>query len=351
MLYPFKMTPVFKEVLWGGSNLKNLFGKAIPSERTGESWEAAAHPNGESRISNGFLAGKTLNYIVQKYPGDFLGAKLKRTKKFPLLFKLIDAREKLSVQVHPDNCTAKALERGGEGKTEMWYIISAAPDAKLICGVNPGVGARDFKKALSGGRLGEVLRSVPVKAGDALFIPAGTVHAIGEGIVIAELQQNSDITYRVFDWDRVDSEGNARELHVDKALRAVSVEARRANPLIEGLAVERPNAKRVYLAASKYFAMEKVTAEKNITERQNGRSFHILFFLQGEGKIIHGNGQEFFAPGDTFVIPACMGNYSVSPGIYLKMYVPDLCRGVKRALLRNGFTKEDFAKVGGLGGR
>ncbi len=296
-LYPMKLNPVFKDYLWGNGKLKELYGKNTPYEITAESWEVSCHPNGLSTIANGSYARKTLQEVVEILDDKLLGRSLSTFDKgrFPLLVKFIDAYDRLSIQVHPDDEYAKVHENGELGKTEMWYIIDAQEDAKLIFGLKEGTDKESFAQALKKGEPDDMLNYVSVKKGDMFFVPAGMLHAIGKGILIAEIQQNSDTTYRVFDYNRRDKEGNLRPLHIDKALDVIDFTA--SAKAVEGNIVSCP-----------YFHTEKINLSG---EKQFSAGFTILICTQGSGEILYENGKTNFKAGDSFVIPAALNGFKV----------------------------------------
>jgi mannose-6-phosphate isomerase len=221
VLYPLTFHPIFKERVWGGRELERLYGKKLPPGRPiGESWEISDRPGDASVIANGPLAGKTLRWLMENHRAELLGAAKPATDgRFPLLCKILDAREKLSLQVHPPAARAAALK--GEPKTELWFIADAAPGAELFVGLKRGVTRESFEKKITTGEVAECFHRIPVSAGDTMFLPSGRVHAIGAGLVIFEIQQNSDTTYRVFDWSRVGLDGRPRELHVAQSLASI----------------------------------------------------------------------------------------------------------------------------------
>jgi mannose-6-phosphate isomerase len=221
VLYPLTFHPIFKERVWGGRELERLYRKNLPPGRPiGESWEISDRPGDASIIANGPLAGKDLRWLMENHRAELLGAaKSAAAGRFPLLCKILDAREKLSLQVHPP--VGKAAELKGEPKTEMWFIADAAPGAELFVGLKRGITRETFENKIKTGEVAECFHRVPVRAGDAMFLPSGRVHAIGAGLVIFEIQQNSDTTYRVFDWNRVGLDGRPRELHVAQSLASI----------------------------------------------------------------------------------------------------------------------------------
>ena len=352
MLYPLKFKPVYKQYLWGGTNLRKL-GKEIPGGIVAESWEVSCHPDGISIVSNGEHAGRTLPSLLGEFRQGLVGEELtgRHMEKFPLLVKFIDANERLSVQVHPDDRYALLHEEGELGKNEIWYVIDAKPGAKLVYGLLPGITARELEKAAAENRLDSCLNYVNVYPGDVLNIPAGLVHAIGEGILIAEIQQNSNTTYRVYDYDRVDSKGSKRPLHMDKALDVIDFGSSGRREKVDGLecALSNKVSRRVF-AANQYFALEMYRVIGTVDEYADGSKFFIYVFVEGEGEIEGPEGTTRFAAGDTVLIPAALGRYRLSGRFKaLRSYVPDIEKDVVGFLTEYGYgTEEIFRKVAGL---
>lgn len=224
MLYPFTFEPIYKERVWGGRRLAELYGRVLPpSSPIGESWEISDRPGDESVIANGSLAGRTLHWLMTEHGRELLGsANAAPGGRFPLLCKILDARDRLSLQVHPPSHMAAAL--GGDPKTEMWYIAEADANADLFVGLRRGVTREAFADKVSRGEVAECFHRIPVHAGDTMFLPSGRVHAIGAGLVIFEIQQNSDTTYRVFDWNRSGLDGQPRELHIEQSMASIDFE-------------------------------------------------------------------------------------------------------------------------------
>ena len=220
MLYPLTFHPIFKERVWGGRRLEQLYRKPLPpTVPIGESWEISDRPGDASVVANGPLAGKDLHWLMENHRAELLGKSPSLGGRFPLLIKILDAQDKLSLQVHPP--AARAVELGGEPKTEMWFIADAAPGAELFVGLKRGVSRPEFESKLRSGKVAECFHRVPVHTGDAMFLPSGRVHAIGAGLLIFEVQQNSDTTYRVFDWNRVGLDGKPRALHIPESLASI----------------------------------------------------------------------------------------------------------------------------------
>ncbi len=229
-LYPLKFTPILKEKIWGGKNLQTILNKNCNGKSSiGESWEISGVESDISVVENGFLQGNSLNELIEIYMGDLVGDSVyeKFGLEFPLLIKFIDAQDDLSVQVHPDDEVAKKKHHS-YGKTEMWYVVDAENGAKLINGFKRSVDKEEYISALESGKLTSILNYEPVKSGDVFFIPSGRIHAINKGIVVAEIQQTSDITYRIYDWDRLDDNGNGRELHTELALDVINFKAEKS---------------------------------------------------------------------------------------------------------------------------
>jgi mannose-6-phosphate isomerase len=227
-LYPFKMAPTFQTRPWGGRAMKDRLGKNIPDGTIGESWEVSVHPNGLSRVANGPFAGQTLKDLVGQWGERLIGKAVadRYGGDFPLLIKVLDINALASVQVHPDNAQAQALEQFPYGKAEAWCFLAVGPEAECYCGFQPGVTAADYDRAVVEGNVKALLRPMTIATGDWLYLPPGTVHAAGNGILLLEVQQNCDLTYRVYDWNRTDSQGRQRELHLDKARQVIDFASR-----------------------------------------------------------------------------------------------------------------------------
>lgn len=307
MIYPIKTAPVFKQYLWGGDNLMKKFDKPVPDGFAAESWEVSCHRDGLSLVANGEYKDQVLRDVIFANSEAMLGKS--DTETFPLLLKLLDANDKLSVQVHPDNEFAAKYEDGELGKTEMWYVVDAKPDAKLIYGLKEGTTPQAFEKAIQNGTLEELLNYVPVKKGDSFFIPSGTVHAICEGLVIAEIQQSSNTTYRVYDYNRTDKDGNKRPLHVEKAILATDYNAGTGSNLPKEV-VSVDGGTYQIIAECEYFTVIKYSCEKAMTVSKTNQ-FEMLICTDGNGSIGYDGIDYEFKAGDSFFIPAAISDYII----------------------------------------
>ena len=306
-LYPLKMSPVFKQYIWGGEKLKKMYGKNTPVGTVAESWEVSCHPEGLSTIANGVFAGMTLNDAAARLGFDMFGTATNIDDGFPLMLKLLDAKDNLSVQVHPGDEYAFANENGSKGKTELWYILDCDEGARIVYGFKPGIEKEKFAAAITDGTSEDILNYIDVLPGDVFFIPSGTVHAIGAGMVVAEIQQSSNSTYRVFDYNRVGADDKRRELHIKKALDVADVScAVGREKVVAAPHMEGENTRTRYVSC-KYFVFEKINVVHSIEEKTSD-TLNILLFIHGTGTV---NGEKF-KPGDAFVIPAGMDCYSIN---------------------------------------
>lgn len=347
MLYPLKFKPVYKDYVWGGRNFEKL-GRKLPEGITAESWEVSCHSNGVSIVSNGSLEGTSLPDMIKLYGRELIGNQLpdRDVEKFPLLIKLIDADKNLSIQVHPDDGYAQTHENGEYGKNEMWYIISAKPGAKLVYDVRPGTTRQKFEMAVREDRVGECLNTIEVSPGDVIYIPSGLVHAIGQGIMLAEVQQNSDTTYRVYDYGRKD-----RQLHIDKALDVMDFNSSGRKHIYTGLKTDLGGgSSKVFVVACKYFAVEKWDIVGPVKENANGEKFCIFTFTEGFGMISWSGGTEPVKAGESILIPAALGEYSLNGGLRgIRAYIPDIEKDVVLLLKKAGYNNDEICReVAGL---
>lgn len=307
-MYPMKLSSVYKDYLWGGHELEKLYGKAGQGACTAESWELCCHPEGQSIVKNGCYKGKCLGDILKENPA-FVSPKFSKDDKFPILIKFIDAMQKLSIQVHPSDETAKS-ELGEEGKAEMWYVIAAKPHAFLYYGLNRAISKEELEEKIRDGSICDVLNQVEVHAGDVFFIHPGTIHAIGAGTVIAEIQQNSNTTFRVYDYLRKDKDGSYRQLHIDRAIDVID-----QTPVVPSQVFNNNEVSLTYgrirrLFACRYFSVLQI-------ENRGGKikfwcdrsSFHSLLVIKGVGYLEYKGRRYDFAAGDSLFLPAGMGEY------------------------------------------
>lgn len=303
--YPLQFQPILKERIWGGTKLKSILNKPITSSITGESWELSTVDGDVSVIANGDFVGKSLIAVIDQYPNEILGTRVFQNfgKQFPLLFKYIDAREDLSIQVHPNDELAKA-RHNSFGKTEMWYVMQADDDSNLIVGFKKDSNAAEYIENLNNNTLLSILDTVPVEVGDVFFLETGTVHAIGAGLVIAEIQQTSDITYRLYDFDRVDAQGKTRELHVDLALDAINykkIEAQKYYQKQENTANE--------MVDCNYFTTNYIPLSGAMKFEKDGTSFHVYMCTEGAFSMEHDGQEHQYKKGDTVLLPAAILSY------------------------------------------
>ncbi len=309
-MYPLKFQPILKEKLWGGSRL-SLLGKHLPTEmQIGESWELSACGEDVSVVTNGYLAENNLNELVEIYMGELVGERIyaKYGNQFPLLFKFIDAEDNLSVQVHPNDDVA--VERHGSlGKSELWYVLSADDNASLILGFNKDIDAHTLQDKLDTHSLKDVLQYVPVQQGDVAYLPAGLVHSLGKGVVMAEIQETSDITYRIYDYDRVDAEGNSRELHIQEALDVMDYRKHK-NPLIDYNSD---------INASVNLTQDIFTVNLLYFDKVVGRdympldSFVVYMCVEGECMVQAEDTNTPLQKGETLLIPASISEVTLQP--------------------------------------
>ena len=303
---PFLLKPTGKDYLWGGTRLNDEFAKGIGLNPLAETWECSTHPDGPSTVASGTFAGQTLAEVLDVHP-EFLGSR-HPDGKFPLLIKFIDAKKDLSVQVHPDDDYARTHENGQNGKSEMWYVLDAQKGAKLVYGLQHDCTEQELRQAIADGTLMNHLQQVPIRKDDLFFIRAGTIHAIGAGALVAEIQENSNLTYRLYDYDRVGKDGQKRELHIDKALQVANLQssAEPRQPLRvlkyrQGVASE-------LLTRCKYFEVYRMLVNSERRQQVHYRadevSFRVLLCVDGCGTIRFDGGEITFYKGDCIFVPA-----------------------------------------------
>lgn len=348
---PFLFKPIFKDKLWGGQNFRSKLNKEIPaSVAVGESWEISGYGDDQSVIVNGEMAGKTIGYLFENFHNDLCGP-IPSTSSFPLLYKFIDAMDNLSVQVHPGDQDAQANGWGEFGKTECWYVVDAQEDAEIVVGFNTETTPAEIKNAISDGSLKGLLNRFKIAAGDVLYIPAGTVHAIMEGTLIYEVQETSDTTLRLYDWDRVDDNGNPRDLHVADALKIIDTTSHNRHR-IEPVTIELKNGiKHSFRVACTYFSIEQFTYMRDTSMvLPQKKSFRVITVIGKPITLSYEQGTIEIPQGQTALIPAHLKDvkaHGVAGSRFLLSTVPDLQHEIINPLLEMGVSKDAIALLGG----
>ncbi|GDY20224.1 mannose-6-phosphate isomerase [Verrucomicrobiota bacterium] len=314
MFYPLTFRPIFKERIWGGRNLERLYAKPLPpAVPIGESWEITDRPEGVSEITNGPLAGRDLRWLMENHAAELLG----RTDptaagRFPLLVKILDAQDVLSLQVHPPAALAPSL--GGEPKTEMWYFAETTPTAEIFVGLKRGVTRAEFEQRLADGSVAQCFHRHAVRAGNAMFLPSGRVHALGAGSVIFEIQQNSDTTYRVFDWNRRDKDGNLRELHIAQGLASIDFTDFEPPLIPNRLAANSagPTAQADTLVSDPLFEVTLRREPAGRSEQRMRPGLLILAVLAGELTVTGGGQTVVLRPGQFCLLPAALAEFTLA---------------------------------------
>ncbi len=323
-LYPLQFQPILRELIWGGRRLGTVLHKPIGAASDyAESWEVSDYRDQVSVVRDGPMAGTTLRDLVRLRPLELFGPAVGPCEQFPLLVKFIDANQDLSVQVHPDDEKGRRLA-GDNGKTEAWVIVAAEPGSVIYAGLKPGVGADEFRRAIEAGRVEPLLHRFEARPGDSVLIEAGTVHAIGAGVLVAEIQQMSDATFRVFDWNRVGPDGKPRQLHIEQAMESIDFLRGPVNPFTPRVEERDGVGTRERLARSAYFALERRTIRARVTAGQHDR-FTILMGLEGRSEIVHGGRSFPLEFGQTALLPAAVGECRIVPhgeAVVLSCIVP-----------------------------
>jgi len=340
-LCPARLEPIFSARPWGACTLAPLFPeKSNPAEPLGEAWMTGV----DCRFASGPFAGQKLGEVWRTLPAEWTGTKINASAgSFPLLVKFIFAEEKLSVQVHPDDEYAARHEQaaGGRGKTEMWYAIHARPGAEVLAGLKTGVTPELFKSAIEDGSAEDCLQHVPLRAGEAVFVPAGTAHTIGAGLVLCEIQEYSDLTYRVFDYNRRDAQGRSRELHIEKALQVMRFGEQHGGKIAPAQIV-RGGVTETFFIACRFFAAEKWEFAERIAAATSPEHFELLVILEGHGSIQSDSESVEYAPAQAWLLPAALGAYHLAPRertSLLRAYVPLPFDEIARKLAARGVSE------------
>lgn len=310
-LYPLKFENIYFSKVWGGRDLA-LFRDNLPEGNIGESWDVACHKNGTSIVANGEFKGRRLDELIREKGAELLGTKVSK-EYFPLLVKLINARENLSVQVHPDDRYANEAE-GVAAKTEVWYVVEAFDGASIIVGAKEGCTREQFREAINTGKLESYMNKVSVNEGDVFLIRSGLIHSIGKGSIIAEIQQNSDITYRIYDY------GRGRELHIEKAMDVIDLSLQ--GDRCSGIKIEKEGFGKTFLCSCKEFSLELYDIRIQAEESSNAEKFFIFTVVDGNGEIDYEDGSEKLHKGSSIFIPASLGKYIIKGKMkLLKSYI------------------------------
>lgn len=345
-IIPLRLKPSMDARLWGARDLSPLFPEMtnLP-EPIGELWLT-----GEGAIfENGPWEGKTLGEVWRNLPAEVLGTDVPRAEHFPLLTKFLFPRDRLSIQVHPDDDYARRKENQ-PGKTEMWYIVKAAPGAAILLGLKPGVDESILRAAIASGEAEKCLERIPVHAGDAFFVPPGTVHSIGPDVILCEIEEYSDLTYRLYDFQRLDASGKRRELHVEKGLEVIH-QARTAGAVggrLSPIVFSRKHLAERFVVACRYFAVEAWEFAQVIGGVPRTRRFELLIFLEGEGRMEHGASAFEYRQGQVWLIPAALGYFRLQPARATKLLralVPDLARDWVEPLGERGASEAEWSRI------
>lgn len=329
-IYPLTFEPVFRDYIWGGRTLETRFGRTLPPGIVAESWDISGHPSSPTLVDVGSLKGLTLPQVQARLGKALVGTRSRwatERGKFPLLVKLLDANRALSVQVHPPDEYALTHEKGELGKTEMWYVLCARPDAQLIYGLARETGAEEFRAALQAGTLSDLLHYLPIREGDAIFVPAGAIHALLEGAVVAEIQQNSDTTYRVYDWGRLGDDGQPRPLHIDKALAVIDWSLIRPTVCTPAVIEDANGVWRAEISRCRYFVVEQVRLDAGVTYRGlcNGETFEIWGCVEGQAGVQWASDTVALPAVRFGLLPAALGAFAIHaecPAMLLRAYAP-----------------------------
>lgn len=327
--YPLKFHDLLKERVWGGRRLASVLGKKLPEGRPiGESWEVADHGADTSTVANGPYAGMPLSVLRERWGKELVGDHgLDAGRgRLPLLIKFIDASDVLSVQVHPDNEYAAAHHSGELGKTEAWYVVHAEPNAEIVFGLKPGTTKERLRSAIEAEAVEDLLRRLPASAGDCFFTPAGTAHALGAGLVVYEVQQNSDVTYRFYDWKRLGLDGKPRELHVEHSLNVLDLSVPRDTPCTPITVRERRGDVRRFIHCQ-FFVLDLIAPVYSFESTTEGTGFHIISAIAGQGEVrvldpAHSTNDVSRVPvrtGESMLLPACLGAYEIRPAGSMKV--------------------------------
>jgi len=312
-VYPLRFEPIYQYRLWGGRRLAGLLTAPLPGDGPiGEAWVLSDRDDYPSRVADGPLKGRTISQLLAQFPEQVMGKLARRFRRFPLLLKFLDAREMLSVQVHPGDAHPDLLPAGETGKTEAWVVLEAGPESRIYAGLKPGTTAEDLRRALANGTVADHLACFTPKPGDGVFMPAGTVHALGGGVVVFEVQQNSDVTFRLYDWNRIDAgTGKPRALQVDRALACIDF-GEGAGGLVAPVVEAAEPVERERLFHCDHFQLSRLRGESPFTVGAEGVP-RVLVSIEGAGQLDHGGAAYAIGKGDVYLLPAAAGACTFRP--------------------------------------
>lgn len=346
ILCPARLEPIFSPRPWGSLSLAPFFPeKSNLAEPVGEAWLTGS----DCRFASGPFEGRMLGSVWPEIPVEWTGTKADRSSAFPLLVKFIFSEDKLSVQVHPDDDYAVRHEKaaGGRGKTEMWCAVRARPGAEVLVGLKAAVDREKFEQAIDDGTAEECLERIAMRAGDAIFVPAGTAHTIGAGLVLCEIQEQSDLTYRVYDYGRRDAKGQARELHIEKALEVIRF-GKQYGGKIESVRITRGPVTKTFLVSCRYFETEKWEFAEPVAAASSREHFDLMIVLEGAGNFAWGDSHAEYSPAQVWVIPAALGAYRIEPSsrtTLLRTYVPSGSEEFLRSLKDSGVEESKWSRL------
>jgi mannose-6-phosphate isomerase len=346
ILCPARLDPIFSPRPWGSLSLAPFFPeKSNLKEPLGEAWMTGS----ECRFASGPFEGRRLGSVWPEMPAEWAGTKADRGSGFPLLVKFIFSEDKLSVQVHPDDEYAARYEKaaGGRGKTEMWYAVQARAGAEVLVGLKPGVDREKFEQSIGNGTAEECLERIAMREGDAIFVPAGTAHTIGAGLVLCEIQEHSDLTYRVYDYNRRDAKGRGRELHIEKALEVIRF-GKQSGGKIEPVSTARGPVTETFFVSCRYFATEKWAFAESVAAATRREHFDLMIVLEGTGNFAWGDSRAEYAPAQVWMIPAALGDYRIEPSVrttLLRTYVPSDSDEFLRNLKESGAEESKWLRL------
>lgn len=345
-VYPLKIEPICQEKVWGGTRLRDIFGRETTSDHIGESWDISVRQDAVSIVANGKEKGKSLEELFERDPINYLGLEISTQEIFPLLVKILDADDNLSIQVHPNDEQAQKLDNYPKGKSEMWYVLRSPDDGELIVGLKDGITRADYEKAVKDGTVEEIFAKLKVEPGDVVNIPPGLIHALTKGGMVAEIQQNCDITYRIYDYDRLGLDGKPRELHLDKALEVTDFLGKVSKRKSQGIKIQKDHENITYYVVNPMFAVLLEEIKETVKKQTNPAHFLIYTCVEGKGRLSSKDTTIDLNYGDSVFLPAGLGEYTLNGKMSLLCsFVPtnierDILTPLQEAGISNSEIKE-----------